>query len=98
MRRKGIFIQPSLREKFHEISKLMIEAFAEQNLNVQEPNLLRWKWQKYAVLDKAGQTLIEALEREVHRRLWNSDSIHLNLLGWYGSVCVMPNLWDIRKN
>jgi hypothetical protein len=75
VRTNGIFIESGLRQKFHDISKLMTAALAEQHQNMQEPNLLRWKWQNYAVLDKTGQTLMEALEREVHKRLSKPDSI-----------------------
>jgi hypothetical protein len=76
MRRSGIFIERGLRDKFHEIDKLMIEALTEQKINVlQRQDLLTWNWEKLAALEEKGKLLVEALEREVQGRLWNADSI-----------------------
>jgi len=72
VRKNGIFIERGLLEKFHEIEKLMIEALAEQKMNL---NRQTWKQEKQAALEKEGRPLLDALEREVQARLWTADAI-----------------------
>src|SRR5262249_23431006 len=77
LRKNGIFIESALRNKFYEIEGLMVDALAEQHLNIgQHHNQpLAWKWEKVAILEKEGKALTEALDKEVQARLWSADSL-----------------------
>jgi hypothetical protein len=74
VRTRGIFIERTLLDKFHEIEKLMIDALDECKIKVLEHEPLTWRQEKIAALEQQRK-LIEVLEREVHARLWNADSL-----------------------
>jgi hypothetical protein len=72
----GIFIESRLRDKFYEIEELILEAISEQRANFeqrQDPKGPLWKTEKLDALLEKGRSLLQALEREVQKRLWNAD-------------------------
>jgi hypothetical protein len=70
LRRKGIFMPPSLKEKFETIENLVWDALNECELNKNDA-----VWPKHQAdqdkLNTQGEALMTKLEKEIQERLWN---------------------------
>jgi hypothetical protein len=67
--RNGIFIRPSIKRKFDKIDELMLAALEEHVLNFQH------KFREFQAGDKLrseGKPLLDELEADVQKRLWDS--------------------------
>ncbi len=72
LRRKGIFMPPSLKEKFGKVEDLIWNALSEYELNKNDA-----VWPKHHAdqdkLRKEGEPLMKELEKQVKERLWSSE-------------------------
>jgi hypothetical protein len=72
LRGKGIFMLPTLKEKFTKIEDLIWNALIEYELNKNEA-----EWPKHHAdqdkLRKEGDLLMKELEKDVQQRLWSSE-------------------------
>ena len=71
--KNGIFINEGLRGKLSEIHDIFWEALAEHQTN-EEYGVRPRSDKKIEKLNKEGDGLMKALEREIHERLWPSSS------------------------
>jgi hypothetical protein len=66
---RGIFIEENLLKKFKELDDLIFKAIQERELNERIERIPK-NMVEIEALGVAGQKLLEALEVDVHRRLW----------------------------
>jgi hypothetical protein len=74
IKNKGLFIEDHLKTKFDEISKLISNALFEYQTN--QSHQLPYQNRLHEALDqlpKSGQHMLDELELELKRRLWNAE-------------------------
>jgi hypothetical protein len=72
LRRNGIFLPEPTKSKFVELDKLIYGALVEHELN-QRDDLRPMLREDLKKLNQSGKQLLEALEQDVHGRLWDSQ-------------------------
>jgi hypothetical protein len=71
LKRNGIFLSEPTKSKFVELDRLIFGALVEHELNQQED--LPRRRDDLKKLNESGKQLLEALEQDVHGRLWDSQ-------------------------
>ena len=74
LKHKGLFIEDNLKAKFDEISKLISNALFEYKLNISHK--FPYENRLHEALDelpKNAQRMVDELELELKRRLWNAE-------------------------
>jgi hypothetical protein len=69
---KGIFLKPSMREKFKELERIMNSALIEHVFNEREDIRPRERKARRAFLDR-GAPLMKEIEADVESRLWSLE-------------------------
>lgn len=72
--KNGIFIQPALLSKFHELNVMMIGAFVEREMAMQSTGVPQ-KYDKAVELSNRGKILFDQLQIDVQTRLWSSMKV-----------------------
>lgn len=67
--RNGIFIRPSIKEKFDKVDELILNALTEKQSNFQHG---LWSFEASDKLRSEGKEILDDLEAVIQKRLWDS--------------------------
>jgi hypothetical protein len=74
LRKNGIFIMPTIKQRFDEIDQLVWDVLVEYEANLTMNQRPRQSKQNEA-LRKNGEGLLKSLGEQVQGRLWNAESV-----------------------